>query len=112
MLIAIPVENGKLCSHFGHCPHFALIETDAENRKIAKTNEIDAPPHEPGLLPAFLAEKGVTLVICGGIGARAIELFAQKGVNVVPGAPQEAPEKLVAAYLEGKLAPGSNRCDH
>ena len=32
-IIAIPLENGFLCSHFGHCQQFAII--NAENNSIS-----------------------------------------------------------------------------
>ncbi|MGE4351806.1 MAG: NifB/NifX family molybdenum-iron cluster-binding protein [Bdellovibrionales bacterium] len=111
MIIAVPLENGKLCQHFGHCASFALIHVDS-NEAIADRRDVDAPPHEPGLLPAWLAERGVELVICGGMGARALELFAQRGISVLTGAPADTPEKLVQAHLDGSLTPGANVCDH
>ncbi|MBT3070725.1 NifB/NifX family molybdenum-iron cluster-binding protein [Rhodomicrobium sp. Az07] len=111
MIIAIPLEDGKLAPHFGHCASFALIETDAANA-VTERRDIDAPPHEPGLLPVWLAERGVTLVICGGMGARALDLFAQKGIEVVSGAPVDTPERLAAAYLHGQMETTANGCSH
>ncbi|MDZ7635392.1 MAG: NifB/NifX family molybdenum-iron cluster-binding protein [Bacteroidales bacterium] len=70
--IAIPLEGGILCSHFGHCEQFAIV--DAEGNTITEETLITPPPHEPGLLPGWLAEKGVTDVIAGGMGQRAIGL--------------------------------------
>jgi len=43
---------------------------------------IDAPPHEPGLLPRWLHEQGAHLIIAGGMGHRAQELFVQNGIQV------------------------------
>ena len=51
MRIAIPVADGRLAMHFGHCEKFALLDVDTDEKKIIKKEEIDAPPHEPGLLP-------------------------------------------------------------
>ncbi len=73
MIIAVPLEDGKLCPHFGHCAKFALIQTDDKNAITAR-RDIDAPPHEPGLLPNWLHERGVNLILCGGMGPRALEL--------------------------------------
>lgn len=112
MIIAIPVENGKLCAHFGHCPSFALIEISADGKGIASRRDIAAPPHEPGLLPLWLSEQGATLVVCGGMGPRALELFAQKGIEVISGAPLDAPEALVDRYLRGEMQTSVNICDH
>lgn len=112
MIVAIPVADGKLFSHFGHCETFALIEVDPDAKKILSRKDEPAPPHEPGLLPKWLAARGVTLVIAGGMGGQAINLCNQNGIQAIVGAPQEAPEALATAYLEGKLVAGSNRCDH
>jgi predicted Fe-Mo cluster-binding NifX family protein len=98
--------------HFGHCENFALIDVDASTRKILKREDIQAPPHQPGLLPPWLAERGTTFVIAGGMGQRAIELFRQQGIEVLVGAPALSPETLVEEYLNGRLTGGENVCDH
>jgi len=112
MRIAIPVVDGKLSAHFGHCEEFALLDTDAEKKTITSTQTIVAPPHEPGLLPRWLAEKGAEMIIAGGMGGRAQGLFQQQNIAVVVGAPTEAPETIVNAYLQGALETGENVCDH
>ena len=108
--IAIPLENGILCSHFGHCQQFAII--DAENNLISGEILVTPPPHEPGLLPGWLAEKGVTDVIAGGMGQRAIDLFNQKKINVFVGAPVKNQSELANDLLNNTLAAGANYCDH
>lgn len=112
MKIAIPLAEGKLSLHFGHCEKFALVEVDEAQKKIVKKEEIDSPPHEPGLLPRFLAGKGAGVIIAGGMGQRAQALFAEQGIKVVVGAPPETPEKIVNDYLAGTLKAGENACDH
>jgi len=108
--IAIPLENGTLCSHFGHCQQFAVI--DAEFNNIINEVLVTPPPHEPGLLPAWLAEKGVTDVIAGGMGQRAIDLFNEQKINVFVGAQPKSYSELVRDLLGGILTTGSNHCDH
>ncbi len=112
MKIAIPVTNGKLAQHFGHCKTFALVDVDPEKKEITGRNDIPAPPHEPGVLPPFLAERGATMIIAGGMGGRAHQLFADQGIEVVVGAPSEDPDKVVSDYINGKLVTGANTCDH
>jgi Mrp family chromosome partitioning ATPase/predicted Fe-Mo cluster-binding NifX family protein len=112
MRIAIPLADGKLTMHFGHCASFALIDADCTEKKILKREDIDAPPHEPGLLPPWLAERGVNTIIAGGMGQRAQDLFKQHGIQVIVGAPAETPERLVSDYLAGTLQAGENVCDH
>jgi predicted Fe-Mo cluster-binding NifX family protein len=112
MRIAIPLAEGKLAAHFGHCERFALIDVDASAKKMLKREDIEAPPHQPGLLPPWLAERGAKMIIAGGMGQRAHDLFAARGMEVMLGAPTETPEKLVADYFAGTLALGENICDH
>ncbi len=112
MKIAIPMADGRLCMHFGHCEQFALVEVDESDGNSTRTALLTPPPHEPGLLPRWLHEQGATVIIAGGMGQRAQQLFAQSGVKVVVGAPADTPEDLVAAFLSGTLVSGQNTCDH
>ena len=112
MRIAIPVVDGKLSAHFGHCEEFALIDADRESKTITSTQTLAAPAHEPGLLPRWLAEKGAELIIAGGMGGRAQGLFEQQNITVVVGAPSDTPTAIVNAYLHGALKTGDNVCDH
>ncbi len=112
MKFAIPLAEGKLTNHFGHCASFALLDIDLTTKTILKREDVDAPPHQPGLLPPWLAEKGVTQIIAGGMGQRAQNLFAEQGIQVIVGAPAETPEMLVTAFLTGTLQVGGNACDH
>ena len=110
IVFAIPVAGGKLCSHFGHCEQFALIET--EDGQITHKSMHIPPPHEPGVLPKWLHEQGANVIIAGGMGARAQDLFNQNGIRVITGAPMDPPESLVKQYLSETLVTGDNICDH
>lgn len=112
MKIAIPVMDGRLCMHFGHCEQFALLDVDEATKKVTGKRMMTPPPHEPGVLPRWLHEQGATVIIAGGMGQRAQSLFAENGIKVVVGAPAEAPEELVSQYLAGTLVSGANACDH
>lgn len=112
MKIAVPILDGHLCSHFGQARQFAVIEADAKEKRVQSSLTLDAPEHQPGVLPKWLASQGVNLVIVGGMGMRAQELFREAGVKFVFGAPEETPEKLVEDYLEGVLQTGKNVCEH
>jgi len=112
MRIAIPVAEGRLAMHFGHCEQFALIDVDEETGDIGGSELVEAPQHEPGLLPRWLAQRGVGVVIAGGMGRRAMGLFAESGIQVAVGAPVESPEELARQFLAGSLVTGDNVCDH
>lgn len=110
MKFAIPLANGRLTAHFGHCQEFALIEV-AEN-EISNKSVLIPPPHEPGILPSWLHELGADVIIAGGMGQHAIRLFGEKGIKVITGAPELEPETLVKNYLDNALIAGANVCDH
>lgn len=110
--IAIPLAEGRLTMHFGHCASFAVLIADVTGKKVVSKEELVAPPHEPGLLPAWLGEKGVQLIIAGGMGNRAQDLFTARGIKVITGAPCLSPEELVTHYLNGTLETGDNGCSH
>ena len=112
MRFAIPLADGKLAVHFGHCASFALLDVAPDGKAIMMREDVEAPPHQTGLLPPWLAERGVKRIIASGMGQRAQALFAEHGIEVIVGAPVEAPEKLVERCLAGTLSVGDNACDH
>ncbi len=112
MIIAIPTANGILCPHFGHCEVFTMTKVDLENKEILSVENLTPPAHEPGLLPRWLHEQGAGMIIAGGMGARAQQLFTQNGIQVQVGAPADNPESIIRQYLDGKLQSGANLCDH
>jgi ATP-binding protein involved in chromosome partitioning len=112
MRIAIPVVDGQLARHFGHCEEFMLFDVDPDAGSVGSSASLQAPPHEPGLLPRWLKDEGVDVVITGGMGRRAQGLFAESGVKIVVGAASDDPRTIVEQYLSGALATGDNLCDH
>lgn len=109
-LIAVPVIEGKLCEHFGHCQAFAVVET--ENQKILKVEYLNPPVHQPGTYPKFLADRGVKTIIAGGLGMKAKQIFEQNNIEVILGVKVDKPEALVEDYLKLQLVGGDNLCDH
>ena len=110
MKFAIPLAEGKLTAHFGHCQEFALVEI--EDNQIKNKETLVPPPHEPGVLPKWLHDLGANVIIAGGMGARALDLFAQNDIKVIVGAAALAPEELVKQYLANTLQTHGNVCDH
>jgi len=107
---AVPIIDGKLCAHFGHCESFAIIAV--ENNQIVSENFVTPPAHQPGNYPRFLAEEGVNTIITGGMGRKAQDLFLQNNIEVFMGVNSEEPKKLVEYYLNNRLITGENQCDH
>ncbi len=110
MKIALPVTEGVLSAHFGHCDEFIIFEVDEKGRKVLSKTFLPNPGHKPGFLPVLLSKSGADLIIANGIGLKAQELFKKEGISTLMGAPLEVPEKIVQAYLEGSLRQGETEC--
>jgi|UniRef100_A0A7C3WHR3 ATP-binding protein involved in chromosome partitioning len=101
---AIPMQDGQPAARFGEAAHFALVTV--KDRTITGPEVLDTPPHEPGGIPAWLEDLGVTHVLTRSLGEKAQELLKKKGIEVVVGVPAEAPEILVEKYLDNALFAG------
>ena len=110
MKIAVASNGKNIFGHFGHCEAFLLF--DAENGKITGEQSVSNPGHKPGFLPNFLADQGVNVIIAGGMGGGAVDIFNERGVEVVVGAEGDA-RQAVEAYLRGELKSTGSVChDH
>jgi predicted Fe-Mo cluster-binding NifX family protein len=111
MRIAIPLSGEQLSQHFGHSERFLFVDADMEQRKVLHRQVEKAPDHVRGLLPAWLAERSVDLVIASGLGARARDLLAASSIDVLTGVSVADPEVLIGDFVNGRLRPGPNACD-
>ena len=108
--IAVPMENGKVSAHFGHCAYFAIA--NIKNNQIIDITAHTPPKHEPGVYPRWIASLGVTDVIAGGMGQKAIDLFHQQNINVFVGAPLKEEREIIENFLAGELSLSANYCNH
>lgn len=109
--IAIPIAEGKLSQHFGHCENFFFVEVN-DNNEIVNDEILSPPEHQPGTYPNWIAAQGATDLIAGGLGQMAIDILNTRGVNVFVGAPIKAPITLVKEFLDGTIETKANMCDH
>ena len=107
MKIAVASEGKMVTEHFGHCESFNIFEV--ENNKIVKNEFVPNPGHRPGFLPNFLNDIGVKVIISGGMGGGAIEIFNEKDIEVITGATGGA-EAAVNNYLQGILKSTGSVC--
>jgi len=112
MRIAVPLSQGNVSLHFGHCDQFAVVDVDPQNKQISKIEKSQPPSHQPGALPEWLQQQNVDLIIAGGMGRRAQSLFEQYGIELVLGAQGSTVEGLIDSYIQGTLETGDNICDH
>lgn len=109
MKIAIANDEGYVSSHFGHCAEYVLFTV--EEGKVTSRVAVPTPPHEPGMLPGYLAKLDVDCVIAGGMGMRAQQNFESHGIEVVLGV-QGPIDQVLTSCLSGELAGGESTCSH
>jgi Mrp family chromosome partitioning ATPase/predicted Fe-Mo cluster-binding NifX family protein len=110
--IAIPVDKGAISAHFGHAGKFVIFDIDGGSCQVAGSAELDPPEHGVGVIPEWLKAEGVTLVIAGGIGQQARDLFSRSGIEVISGVTISDPAEAVRAWLDGELAGTDTTCNH
>jgi predicted Fe-Mo cluster-binding NifX family protein len=105
--VAVASEKGMVSEHFGYCESFMVFDTD--NGGIVGEKTLQNPGHKPGFLPNYLADMGVNVIISGGMGGGAIEIFNEKEIEVITGAAGDA-KQAAAAYLAGGLKSSGSVC--
>lgn len=113
MKIAIATQAGMVSQHFGCAETFTVF--DIENKVVVGKNEVANPGHRPGFLPVFLARRGVGIIIAGGIGSGAVDLFKANGIEVITGAsgnPDAVIEQLLSGDLKSTGIPCSDHLHH
>jgi predicted Fe-Mo cluster-binding NifX family protein len=107
MKIAVASEGRMVAQHFGHCEGFNVFT--AREGKLTDGRFVQNPGHKPGFLPNYLNDMGVNVIISGGMGEGAIEIFNEKAIQVVTGASGEA-EEAARSFLEGRLESTGSVC--
>ncbi len=109
MKVAVSTDASQVSAHFGRCAEYTLADID--DGKVIKKEVIPNPGHQPGFLPKYLAEKGVKVIICGGMGQRAQALFADQDIQTCVGVTGPV-DAVLEQYAAGTLVPGESTCDH
>lgn len=107
MKIAAACEGNFITEHFGHCENFMIF--DVENNKIIASNSVPNPGHKPGFLPNFLNGLGVNVIMSGGMGGGAVDIFNELNIEVITGASGDA-KAQAEMYLSGKLKSTGSVC--
>ncbi len=105
--IAVASDGGNVTGHFGHCEAFRIYTCDQQT--VLEEEILPNPGHKPGFLPNLLADHGVGVIICGGMGAGAREGFGTRGVQIITGAAGDA-RAAAEAFLKGELVSTDTVC--
>ena len=108
--IAVPTAEGKLFPHFGKAPQVTIF--DIEDGKIVNTQTLQSPEHEHGAMPRFLASLGCTDVLCGGLGAGAVQMLNQLNISLHGGAPVLPVSDVLKMFIDGTIVYGDSTCHH
>ncbi|MGC9434772.1 MAG: NifB/NifX family molybdenum-iron cluster-binding protein [Methanomicrobiales archaeon] len=109
MKIAIATDESVVSPHFGHASGYEVVEI--EDGTVTSREFVESPGHSPGVLPALLRDHGVSIVIAGGMGPKAIDAFCNFGIDVYVGV--EGPiDQVIEDWIAKKLTPGANVCHH
>jgi predicted Fe-Mo cluster-binding NifX family protein len=114
--IAFACEDNKgleseVSAHFGRCPCYTIV--GVEGKEVVSSEVLENPyfnDHQPGAVPNFIRSQKVDVMIAGGMGPRAIDLFRQFGIEVATGV-QGQVKNVAAAYLDGRIS-GIFPCEH
>lgn len=109
MKIAVTYDNGNVFQHFGKTENFKVYEV--EDDKVVSSEVIGSNGTGHGALAGLLAEQGINVLICGGIGEGAQTALTEAGIEMVAGA-QGNTDDVVEAYLKGELVSTGANCDH
>jgi predicted Fe-Mo cluster-binding NifX family protein len=110
--IALPLAGDQFSSHFGQATSFAVFEVDTARRQILGRHDFPLLGQHACGFASTLREKGVDVLIVGGIGRGAIANLQAAQIAVCAGDPSLGVEALVQAFLAGQADPAQSNCNH
>ena len=109
MKIAIPSMDDRglqaeVAGHFGQASFFTIVDTDTDEVIV----QVNSGHHQDGQQPPadIIAETGTRVVLCSGLGVRAVRFFAEAGIEVFMGA-EGTVREAIDAHRQGKLPAAS-----
>lgn len=109
MKIAVTYDNENVNQHFGHTEYFKIFEV--EDGGVASDEVISTEGSGHEALADFLADRGVDVLLCGGMGQGAKDALDAAGIEVISGV-QGNVNQALADYLMGNLVSSGVNCDH
>jgi predicted Fe-Mo cluster-binding NifX family protein len=114
MKVALPTMgrlglDEEVAEHFGKAPYYTIVDTETMATEIL-ANEFEhagghgRPTHE-------MVRKGVKVVICHGLGPRAVQVLRENGVDAYIGASGKV-SGAISEWGRGRLqrAPAEGTC--
>ena len=107
MKIAIASEGNMVSGHFGHCEGFTVY--NISDSRLEGKEFVKNPGHKPGFLPVFLKDLATDIIIAGGMGETAQNLFSANDIDVIVGASGSC-DNVIFKYLNGELKSTGSVC--
>lgn len=106
MRLCIPTEtnegrNSQVYGHFGSAPYFTIYDTDKDSVEVVANNNqhhSHGTCHPMGVLNG----KKINAVVCGGMGARAVQLLNDAGIKAYR-ADASTVEEIIKKLKDKKL---------
>lgn len=117
MIICIPTignegQAARVHDHFGSAPFFALCNTETGETETVDNGNLH---HAHGMCQplAVFADRKIDAVVCGGMGARAVQKLNAGGIRAYRALPGTVAE-ILAQFAAGKLPEitAKNSCGH
>ena len=109
MKIAVTYDNGEVFQHFGRTENFKVYEV--EDNQVLSSEVISSNGIGHGALAGILADQGIDVLICGGIGGGAQAALTEAGIELVAGAEGNTDE-VIEKFLRGELVSTGSNCNH
>lgn len=107
MKIAIARDGNVVSGHFGHCEGFEIYHIN--NNTIENQEFLQNPGHRPGFLPVYLRDQSVDIIIAGGMGGTAQNLFKENGIGVITGATGDL-KSVIEKFIKNELVSTGSVC--
>ena len=110
MKVAVTYENGEIFQHFGRTQQFKVYEI--EDGRVVSSEVVGNEGRGHGELVGVLRNLGVSVLICGGLGAGARQGLEASGIRVCSGNEGDA-DAVVGSFADGTLDTSSAvTCNH
>ena len=110
MKICVPTMGNRgldeqVGEHFGRVPSYTIFDTETNEATVVQNTSL----HMGGMgyAPELISKTGATVMVCGGLGRRAVGLFEELGIMVYVGATGTVRD-AVEMFNNGKLAPATD----
>ena len=104
--------NGSVFQHFGHTEQFKIYTVDTDKAEILSSQIVPTTGSGHCALGGFLAEKGVDILICGGIGGGARNNLAMADITLFPGVSGLADDAVLSLLNKTLVYDPDTVCNH